>query len=140
MKNFIKFVGIVAGIIVASVAIDKLVDKVYEGVEEDNEEHTESTDNEVDSINIDVSASTCKTVIKAVVGAVVLVTSNKHTAKKVRDVAFKYGVEGGIQCATSAFVDFGISEESGRRLLTDADTLIRFRDKVLPMAKQAYFG
>lgn len=137
MKNIIKFVGVVAGIIVASVAIDKLVDKVYESV---TEEHDNCTDVESESVDINVSASTCKTVIKAVVGATALIITNKRTAEKVRDVVFKYGVEGGIQCATSAFVDFGLSIESGRRLLTDADALINFRDKVLPMAKQAYFG
>lgn len=137
MKNIIKFVGVVAGIIVASVAIDKLVDKVYESV---TEEHDNCTDVESESVDINVSASTCKTVIKAVVGAAALIITNKHTAEKVRDVVFKYGVEGGIQCATSAFIDFGLSIESGRRLLTDADALINFRDKVLPMAKQAYFG
>ena len=87
-----------------------------------------------------MSASTCKTVVKAIAVAAVLIATNKRTAKKVCDVAFKYGVEGGIQCATSAFVDFGLSEESGRRLLTDTDALIRFRDKVLPTVKQAYFG
>lgn len=136
MKNFIKFVGVVAGIVTASMVIDKLIDKAYEGVDE----HEDCVNVEGTSVDIDVSASTCKTVVKAVVGAAVLVATNKHTAKKVRDVVFKYGVEGGIRCATSAFVDFGLSEESGRRLLTDADTLIDFRDKVLPMAKQAYFG
>ena len=131
MNNIIKLVGAVAGIVVASIVIDKIVDKVYESVEENTEDHANTKDE---------SAATCKTVVKAAVGAAVLVISNKRTAKKVCDVAFKYGVEGGIQCATSAFVDFGLSEESGRRLLTDTDALIRFRDKVLPMARQAYFG
>ena len=137
MKNIIKFVGVVAGIIAASVAIDKFVDKVYEGVAE---EHENCTDVESESVDVNVSASTCKTVVKAVVGAAALIITNNRTAKKVCDVVFKYGVEGGIQCATSAFVDFGLSIESGRRLLTDTDALINFRDKVLPMAKQAYFG
>lgn len=137
VNNIVKFVGVVAGIIAASVMIDKLVDKAYDGVEEDCESNA---DVEGKTIDIDVSASTCKTVIKAVVGAAAFIIANKHTAKKVRDVVFKYGVEGGIQCATSAFIDFGLSEESGRQLLTDTDALIRFRDKVLPTAKQAYFG
>lgn len=137
MKNIVKFIGIVAGIVTASVVIDKVIDKAYEGVAE---EHKDYTDAEGKYVDIDTSASTCKTVVKAVVGAAALIVINKRTAKKVRDVVFKYGVEGGIQCAASAFVDFGLSEESGRRLLTDTDTLISFRDKVLPMAKQAYFG
>lgn len=130
MKNIIKLIGVVAGIVAASVVIDKVIDKVYEGVVE---EHPDCADGKV-------SASTCKTVVKAAVGAAALVITNKNTAKKVCDVAFKYGVEGGIQCAASAFVDFGLSEESGHRLLTDPDALISFRDKVLPTAKQAYFG
>lgn len=137
MKNIIKFVGVVAGIIAASMVIDKIVDKAYEGVMEEHEDHIDVDDEHVD---VDVSASTCKTVVKAIAVAAVLITTNKRIAKKVCDVAFKYGVEGGIQCATSAFVDFGLSEESGRRLLTDTDALIRFRDKVLPTVKQAYFG
>lgn len=137
MKGIIKFVGVVAGIIAASVLIDKIVDKAYEGVAEEHEDRIDVDDKHVD---VDVSASTCKTVAKAVVCAAALVITNNCTAKKVRDVVFKYGVEGGIQCATSAFVDFGLSEESGRRLLTDTNALIKFRDKVLPMAKQAYFG
>lgn len=137
MKNIIKFVGVVAGIIAASVVIDKIVDKAYEGVTDEHEDHIDVDDEHVD---VDVSASTCKTVVKAIAVAAVLIATNKRTAKKVCDVAFKYGVEGGIQCATSAFVDFGLSEESGRRLLTDTDALIRFRDKVLPTVKQAYFG
>ena len=136
MKNVIKFIGVVAGIVVASVAIDKIVDKVYEGIEE----YEDYADVEDKSIGANVSASTCKTVVKAVIGATAMIVANKRTAKKVSDVVFKYGVEGGIQCAASAFVDFGLSEESGRRLLTDANALISFRDKVLPMAKQAYFG
>lgn len=135
MKNIIKIVGVVAGIVAASVVIDKLVDKAYDGVTKEHEDYVD-----VENSSIDVSASTCKTVVKAIVGTAALVIANKHTAKKVCDVAFKYGVEGGIRCATAAFVDFGLSEESGRRLLTDADTMISFRDKVLPMAKQAYFG
>ena len=69
-----------------------------------------------------------------------MIIANRRTAKKVCNVAFKYGVEGGIQCTTSAFVDFGLSTESGRRLLTDTDALVRFRDKVLPTVKQAYFS
>lgn len=137
MNSIVKFVGVVAGIIAASVMIDKIVDKAYGGVED---VHEDNIDTEGKSIDIDVSASTCKTVIKAVVGATAFIIANKHTAKKVCDVVFKYGVEGGIQCATSAFIDFGLSEESGRRLLTDTDALIRFRDKVLPTAKQAYCG
>lgn len=137
MKNIVKFIGIVAGIVAASVVIDKVIDKAYEGVVE---EHKDYTGAEGKYVDIDTSASTCKTVVKAVVGAAALIVINKHTAKKVCDVVFKYGVEGGIQCAASAFVDFGLSEESGSRLLTDSDTLISFRDKVLPMAKQAYFG
>ena len=137
MNSIVKFVGVVAGIIAASVMIDKIVDKAYGGVED---VHDDNIDTEGKSIDIDVSASTCKTVIKAVVGATAFIIANKHTAKKVCDVVFKYGVEGGIQCATSAFIDFGLSEESGRRLLTDTDALIRFRDKVLPTAKQAYCG
>lgn len=137
MKNIIKFVGVVAGIIAASVVIDKIVDKAYEGVTGEHEDHIDVDDEHVD---VDVSASTCKTVVKAIAVAAVLIITNKRTAKKVCDVAFKYGVEGGIQSATSAFVDFGLSEESGRRLLTDTDALIRFRDKVLPTVKQAYFG
>ena len=137
MKGIIKFVGVVAGIIAASVLIDKIVDKAYEGVAKEHEDHIDVDDKHVD---VDMSASTCKTVAKAFVCAAALVITNNHTAKKVRDVVFKYGVEGGIQCATSAFVDFGLSEESGRRLLTDTDALIKFRDKVLPMAKRAYFG
>lgn len=137
MKNIVKFNGIVAGIVAASVAIDKVIDKAYEGIVE---EHKDYTDAEGKYVDIDTSASTCKIVVKAVVGAAALIVINKRTAKKVCDVVFKYGVEGGIQCAASAFVDFGLSEESGRRLLTDTDTLISFRDKVLPMAKQAYFG
>lgn len=138
MKNIVKFAGIVAGIVAASVVIDKLIDKAYEGVEEEHENYADVEEGK--SIDVDVSASTCKTVVKAVVGAVILIATNNHTAKKVCNVAFKYGVEGGIQCATSAFVDFGLSKESGRRLLTDADALISFRDKVLPVAKQAYFN
>ena len=130
MKNVIKFVGVVAGIIAASIAIDKIVDKAYEGAAKEHEDH----------IDVDVSASTCKTVVKAITVAAVMIIANKRTAKKVCDVAFKYGVEGGIQCTTSAFVDFGLSMESGRRLLADTDALIRFRDKVLPTVKQAYFG
>lgn len=137
MKNIIKFVGVVAGIIAASVAIDKIVDKAYEVTAEEHEDHIDVDDGH---INIDMSASTCKMVVKAVVGAAVLIITNKCTAKKVRDVVFKYGVEGGIQCATSAFIDFGLSIESGRRLLTDMNALARFRDKVLPTVKQAYFG
>lgn len=137
MKGIIKFVGVVAGIIAASVLIDKIVDKAYEGVAEEHEDRIDVDDKHVD---VDVSASTCKTVVKAIAVAAVLIITNKRTAKKVCDVAFKYGVEGGIQSATSAFVDFGLSEESGRRLLTDTDALIRFRDKVLPTVKQAYFG
>lgn len=137
MKNIVKFIGIVAGIVAASVVIDKVIDKAYEGVAE---KHKDYADVECKSVDIDMSASTCKTVAKAVVGAAALIVINKRTAKRVCDVVFKYGVEGGIQCATSAFVDFGLSEESGRRLLTDTDALISFRDKVLPMAKQAYFG
>lgn len=137
MNNIVKFIGVVAGIIAASVMIDKIVDKAYDSIEDD---HEDNVDVEGKSINVDVSASTCKTVVKAVVGAAAFIITNKHTAKKVRDVVFKYGVEGGIQCATSAFIDFGLSEESGRQLLTDTDALIRFRDKVLPTAKQAYFG
>lgn len=140
MKNFIKFVGVVAGIVAASVVIDKLVDKVYEEVKEETEMHDDSTDANGKTADINVSAATCKTIVKAAVGATALIISNKHTAKKVCDVAFKYGVEGGIRCATTAFVDFGLSGESGEQLLTDADALIRFRDKVLPTAKQAYFG
>lgn len=137
MNNIVKFVGVVAGIIAASVMIDKIVDKAYDSIEDD---HEDNVDVEGKSVNVDVSASTCKTVVKAVVGAAAFIIMNKHTAKKVRDVVFKYGIEGGIQCATSAFIDFGLSEESGRQLLTDTDALIRFRDKVLPTAKQAYFG
>lgn len=137
MKNVIKFVGVVAGIIAASVVIDKIVDKAYEGAAEEHEDHIDVDNGHVD---VDVSASTCKTVVKAITVAAVMIIANKRTAKKVCDVAFKYGVEGGIQCTTSAFVDFGLSMESGRRLLTDTDTLVRFRDKVLPTVKQAYFG
>lgn len=137
MNNIIKFIGVVAGIVAASVAIDKIVDKVCKDVVEEQQDCTEVEDN---STTVNMSASACKTVVKAVVGAAALVVANKRVAKKVCDVAFKYGVEGGIQCAASAFVDFGLSKESGRRLLTDADALINFRDKVLPMAKQAYFG
>ena len=137
MKNVIKFVGVVAGIIAASIAIDKIVDKAYDGATEEHEDHVNVNDKHVD---VDVSASTCKTVVKAITVAAVMIIANKRTAKKVCDVAFKYGVEGGIQCTTSAFVDFGLSMESGRRLLTDTDALIRFRDKVLPTVKQAYFG
>lgn len=137
VNSIVKFVGVMAGIIAASVMIDKIVDKAYGGVED---VHEDNVDSEGKSIDVDVSASTCKTVVKAVAGAAAFIIANKHTAKKVRDVAFKYGVEGGIQCAASAFVDFGLSEESGRQLLTDTDALIRFRDKVLPTAKQAYFG
>ena len=137
MKNVIKFVGVVAGIIAASIAIDKIVDKAYDGAAEEHEDHINVNDGHVD---VDVSASTCKTVVKAITVAAVMIIANKRTAKKVCDIAFNYGVEGGIQCTTSAFVDFGLSMESGRRLLTDTDTLIRFRDKVLPTVKQAYFG
>ena len=137
MKNIIKFVGAVVGIVATSIVIDKIVDKVYADVVD---EHENCDDIEEETVNVNVSASTCKTVVKAIVGATALIVTNKYTAKKVRDVVFKYGVEGGIRCATSAFVDFGLSEESGHRLLTDADALISFRDKVLPMAKQAYFG
>lgn len=137
MKNVIKFVGVVAGIIAASVAIDKIVDKAYEGATKEHEDHIDVDDGHVD---VDVSASTCKAVVKAITVAAVMIIANKRTAKKVCDVAFKYGVEGGIKCTTSAFVDFGLSKESGRRLLTDTDALIRFRDKVLPTVKQAYFG
>lgn len=137
MKNIVKFIGIVAGIVTASIVIDKLIDKAYEEVVE---EHENCTYVEGESVNLNVSASTCKTIVKAVVGAAAMIIINKRTAKNVCDVVFKYGVEGGIQCATSAFIDFGLSEESGRRLLTDTDTLVSFRDKVLPMVKQAYFG
>ena len=137
MKNVIKFIGVVAGIIAASIAIDKIVDKAYDGATEEHEDHVNVNDGHVD---VDVSASTCKTVVKAITVAAVMIIANKRTAKKVCDVAFKYGVEGGIQCTTSAFVDFGLSMESGRRLLTDTDALVRFRDKVLPTVKQAYFG
>ena len=137
MKNVIKFVGVVAGIIAASIAIDKIVDKAYDGATEEHEDHVNVNDGHVD---VDVSASTCKTVVKAITVAAVMIIANKRTAKKVCDVAFKSGVAGGIQCTTSAFVDFGLSMESGRRLLADTDALIRFRDKVLPTVKQAYFG
>lgn len=137
MKNVIKFVGVVAGIIAASVAIDKIVDKAYEGAAKEHEDHIDVDDKHVD---VDVSASTCKTVVKAITIAAVMIIANRRTAKKVCNVAFKYGVEGGIQCTTSAFVDFGLSTESGRRLLTDTDALVRFRDKVLPTVKQAYFS
>lgn len=137
MKNVIKFVGVVAGIIAASIAIDKIVDKAYDSAAEEHEDHVNVNDGHVD---VDVSASTCKTVVKAITVAAVMIIANKRATKKVCDVAFKYGVEGGIQCTTSAFVDFGLSMESGRRLLTDTDALIRFRDKVLPTVKQAYFG
>lgn len=137
MKNVIKFVGVVAGIIAASIAIDKIVDKAYDAAAEEHEDHINVDDGHVD---VDVSASTCKTIVKAITVATVMIIANKRTAKKVCDIAFKYGVEGGIQCTTSAFIDFGLSTESGRRLLTDADALVRFRDKVLPTVKQAYFG
>ena len=137
MKNVIKFVGVVAGIIAASIAIDKIVDKAYDSAAEEHEDHINVNDAHLD---VDVYASTCKTVVKAITVAAVMIIANKRTAKKVCDIAFKYGVEGGIQCTTSAFVDFGLSMESGRRLLTDTDALIRFRDKVLPTVKQAYFG
>ena len=137
MKNVIKFVGVVAGIIAASIAIDKIVDKAYEGAAKEHEDHIDVDDKHVD---VDVSASTCKTVVKAITVAAVMIIANKRTAKKVCDVAFKYGVEGGIQCTTSAFVDYGFSMESGRRLLTDTDASIRLSDKVLPTVKQAYFG
>lgn len=137
MKNIIKFIGMVAGIVTASVVIDKIIDKVCDSVAE---EHKDCTNVENKSADIDVPASAYKTVVKAVAGAAVLIIINKYTVKKACDVAFKYGVEGGIRCATSAFVDFGISKESGRLLLTDTNTLISFRDKVLPMVKQAYFG
>lgn len=137
MKNVIKFVGVVAGIIAASVAIDKIVDKAYEGAAKEHEDHIDVDDKHVD---VDVSVSTCKTVVKAITIAAVMIIANRRTAKKVCNIAFKYGVEGGIQCTTSAFVDFGLSTESGRRLLTDTDALVRFRDKVLPTVKQAYFS
>lgn len=131
MKNIIKFVGEVAGIIAASIVIDKIIDKVYESSAENTTGNAETNEE---------SVAACKRVVKAATVAAVLTISNNRTAKKVRDVAFKYGVEGGIRCAASAFSDFGIGVESCRLLLTDTDALIRFRDKVLPTVVQSYFG
>lgn len=131
MKNIIKFVGEVAGIIAASIVIDKIVDKIYESTAENTAGNADTSEESVDA---------CKKVVKAAAVAAVLIISNKNTAKKVRDVSFKYGVEGGIRCAASAFINFGLSRESGSLLLNDPDALIRFRDKVLPAAVQSYFG